>query len=358
MMGCAGRYRLPERYHPLTDPWDDVERRDLRRVLDRELLRLPEKYRAPVVLCDLEGKTHAQAARDLGWPAGSISRRLDRARAILRRRLADRGITLAIGLIGLLVCLYGVSSGNRPVFRSLVSVRQAMSPFKTLGDDGRGLENLLAAQIETDPARARDSVIRFAGQVERVASQIKGHDPGVRRDEWRKYAEEMRQSARQLTQASQSDDRLAMLRAVRRLDASCQKCHDVFGDGSRTRLKTTSGLAGLRGWAEKFVFPEKSVYATLKSQHTVGREDQRSAADFFRTGGITEFRSEPAAEAASSPASVQFLVIRPADLTGPLAWSKIRLQFHGLRRRRPQGPIVAFRSAKECPLAERKATMI
>ena len=52
--------------------------RDLRRVLDDELLHLPEKYRAPVVLCDLEGRTHQEAAAQLGWPSGSISRRLVR----------------------------------------------------------------------------------------------------------------------------------------------------------------------------------------------------------------------------------------------------------------------------------------
>jgi RNA polymerase sigma factor (sigma-70 family) len=66
-------------------------------VLDEELGRLPDKYRAPLVLCYLQGKTHEQAARELGWPAGSMSRRVSRARDLLRRRLVRRGVTLSAG---------------------------------------------------------------------------------------------------------------------------------------------------------------------------------------------------------------------------------------------------------------------
>ena len=49
-------------------------------LLHEEIARLPERFRAPVVLCDLEGRTHEQAARHLGWPVGTVKSRLARGR--------------------------------------------------------------------------------------------------------------------------------------------------------------------------------------------------------------------------------------------------------------------------------------
>ncbi|HVS37510.1 MAG TPA: sigma-70 family RNA polymerase sigma factor, partial [Gemmataceae bacterium] len=83
------------------DPSEEAASRELRRVLDQELQGLPAKYRAPLVLCDLEGKTHEQAARELGWPKGLIAKRLSGGRERLRARLLRRGVVPAAGAAAL-----------------------------------------------------------------------------------------------------------------------------------------------------------------------------------------------------------------------------------------------------------------
>jgi RNA polymerase sigma factor (sigma-70 family) len=77
------------------EPWTD-----LRDVLDRELERLPAKYRAAVVLCDLHGATGQEAARQLGVPAGTVASRLARGRALLAKRLTRHGLAVAGGALG------------------------------------------------------------------------------------------------------------------------------------------------------------------------------------------------------------------------------------------------------------------
>jgi RNA polymerase sigma factor (sigma-70 family) len=93
--GTAARRRIKERTMSRPEAAPEDVWQDVRPVLDQELANLPEKYRSAVVLCDLEGKTRKEAARQLGWPEGTVAGRLTRARAILARRLGRHGIVLS-----------------------------------------------------------------------------------------------------------------------------------------------------------------------------------------------------------------------------------------------------------------------
>lgn len=76
---------------------------ELLAVLDEELARLPERARAPLLLCYLDGHTQDEAARRMGWSLGTLRRRLDWGRDLLRRRMARRGGTLSAGLFAALL---------------------------------------------------------------------------------------------------------------------------------------------------------------------------------------------------------------------------------------------------------------
>jgi RNA polymerase sigma factor (sigma-70 family) len=102
--------------HPAIEPqelWHDVAP-----VLDRELSRLPDKYRLPVVLCDLEGRGRQEVSQQLQLAEGTLSSRLARGRKLLAGRLARQGIALSAGTLALALAPATASAGAPPALVS------------------------------------------------------------------------------------------------------------------------------------------------------------------------------------------------------------------------------------------------
>ena len=138
---------------------------ELERLLHHEIDRLPERYRAPLVLCDLEGHTHEQAARDLGWPVGTVKSRLSRGRERLRGRLLRRGLTPDAGLIASALRLDGSSASFSSAIVDTTAV--AATRFLTVRSMVRGsaaslAQGVLRSMITTQWLKAA-SILLVAG---------------------------------------------------------------------------------------------------------------------------------------------------------------------------------------------------
>ena len=108
-----------------------VKNDELLALLDRELSRLPEKYRLPIIFCDLEGKSRRQAARLLGCPEGSLSSRLTRAKAMLARRLARHGLAVSGASLAASLAQQRASASVSPsVFSSTIRSAAMMAAGK------------------------------------------------------------------------------------------------------------------------------------------------------------------------------------------------------------------------------------
>jgi hypothetical protein len=97
---------------------------DLRPLLDQALAAVPGKYRVAVVLCDLEGKTHREAARQLGWPQGTLASRLSRGRKLLAARLSRRGVVASAGALAA-VLSEGLASAGVPALLASSTIHAA-----------------------------------------------------------------------------------------------------------------------------------------------------------------------------------------------------------------------------------------
>jgi RNA polymerase sigma factor (sigma-70 family) len=137
----AGRRRHHERHAAAmqpSQPSEVIAWQEVSTLLDAELGALPEKYRSPLVLCYLEGKSHEAAARELGWPVGSMAKRLDRARDLLRQQLIRRGISLSAAVSALGMAGQATAAPSMPLINH---TGKAAAQFAA----GKGLIDLAAS---------------------------------------------------------------------------------------------------------------------------------------------------------------------------------------------------------------------
>ena len=121
----AHRRRVVERQvvcaaRPPREPGDE----GLASVIHEEIDRLPERYRIPVLLCDLEGRTYEEAARHVGCPVGTVKSRLARGRARLRASLTRRGVAPSAGAFVAVPAAWArdaVRAATSPIMSSAVS---------------------------------------------------------------------------------------------------------------------------------------------------------------------------------------------------------------------------------------------
>jgi len=142
---------------PAPDASEETSWRDLRPVLDDELRRLPERYRRPIVLFYLEGKSAEEVAAALGRPRGTVLSQLARARERLRVRLAGRDLALSAGVLASLLERTAPSDAAVPV-RLLDWGMQAQASSLAAGGAEAGLSvqaRLLAQQVLKEMLRQR-----------------------------------------------------------------------------------------------------------------------------------------------------------------------------------------------------------
>src|SRR5262249_49586894 len=120
---------------------------DVRRVLDEEVAGLPEKFRAPFVLCHLQGKTNAQAAEELGCPRGTVLSRLATARERLRARLERRGVTLSAAALSALLA-QECAATVLPRGMAVAAVRVALAAGSGAGAAARQASGAVEALAE------------------------------------------------------------------------------------------------------------------------------------------------------------------------------------------------------------------
>jgi RNA polymerase sigma factor (sigma-70 family) len=227
--------------------------RELWPAVDEELNRLPEKYRVPLLLCYLEGKTHEEAARLLGWPKGSLSTRLLRGRDRLRANLARRGVVLTAAGWTALLTPEGASA-TVPANLALTTLKAAL--LSIAGQSPTGLVSTQAVAL-TEGALRTMSLTRLkiaAAVLLTLAAAGSGAallaDRGIRGDEEPALVQQADQPAdgKKAENADKPEDRLEIARQraksrlnLKQIGLAMHNYHDVNGSFAPPAIYSKGG---------------------------------------------------------------------------------------------------------------------
>jgi RNA polymerase sigma factor (sigma-70 family) len=154
--------------HPVQQ--SDAGAQEFRALFDQELSRLPDKYRLPLILCDLEGLTRKQAARQLQVPEGTLSSRLATAKRLLAERLTRRGLVPSASALAVLLSESAASAAVPPALvtatvrtTALVRAGPTMPGFPTSAPVATLTERVLKAMLLTRLKSVTLAVLLLAG---------------------------------------------------------------------------------------------------------------------------------------------------------------------------------------------------
>ncbi|HEV2947712.1 MAG TPA: sigma-70 family RNA polymerase sigma factor [Gemmataceae bacterium] len=249
------------------DPW-----RELLPLLDQELSRLPDKYRLPIVLCDLEGQSIKDAARNLDWPQGTLAGRLARARALLAKRVARHGLVLSVGTLTALLSQH-IASASVP--SSIIFSTVQAAGFGAAASSAAGLisadvaaltkgvlKSMLLSKLKTATAVFLTLGVIGLGGGAISYSLMAGEEPKGQQERLPASSQQPQDGAEKRKAAQTDKEKLQGTWKLVRLEA----CGKVWGEDKMREVgDLTFDGSHLRSYQPYTVVPKQVVLTTIGS---------------------------------------------------------------------------------------------
>jgi RNA polymerase sigma factor (sigma-70 family) len=285
----ATEQQVPAMPHPETAPPDRLESDELSRAFDEELANLPDDMRRAVVLCELQGVSRADAAKQLRISEGTLSSRLARARKKLAEALTKRGLGVAIpaaGVVSAKLAADTVALANGPAAVPAGVTYLVQEALKTMAISKLKLGavvlaaavgcTLLAFAADKPTAKAEPAKAEAKPDPARVVTTVGGME--VTRAEFAEF------SARRHALSDAADFlemKLVRAEAERRkvsvtpeeIDAEVKRQADQHG-GRKKLLESVRGRYGSQG-----VWVEQRVTTDLLLEKMIGRDAEPTEAE-------------------------------------------------------------------------------